>query len=327
MIIASVVLPIRNEEDTILPCLQSIIKNTYPKTLYEIILVDGNSTDQTLEKIGAFDWKGIAHSVLHNPAKIVPVALNMGIRASKGKYIIRMDAHTQYDEAYISQCVQHLDKKVAHNVGGPMRAVGTNAFGQAVARATSAPLGVGNARFHFDSFEGFTDTVYLGAFDKSVFDKVGYFDESFVRNQDDEFNLRLSRAGYKIYCTPKIKSVYTPRSTAEALWRQYYQYGFWKVRVIQKHHIPASWRHLIPGSFVLSSILLLPTALFSNTALCLLAGVNAIYGVAILMQTVFIKRKHPRVSGLYLPLIFPILHFSYGSGFLVAVLRFLFKKK
>ena len=179
------------------------------------------------------------------------MGLNAAIRVAQGSIIIRLDAHTKYAPDYIRQCLAVLQETGADNVGGPCIAEGKGFVSQAIAAAFHSPFAVGGARWHDLDYVGAADTVHLGCWRREVFDRIGLFDEELVRNQDDEFNLRLTRAGGKIWHSPRIKSWYRPRESLRALIRQYMQYGYWKVRVIQKHKMPASVRHLIPGGFVL----------------------------------------------------------------------------
>ena len=149
-----------------------------------------------------------------------------------------------------------------------MNAIGINAFGKALAIATSTPFGIGGGRFHYSNKEEWVDTVYMGAWHRRVFEQIGLFDEELARDQDDEFNYRLRAAGGRILLSPKIRSEYSVRSSPSALWRQYFQYGFWKVRVLQKHPRQMSLRQFVPPAFVASlliSVLLcfLPSSLIS----------------------------------------------------------------
>ena len=177
-----------------------------------------------------------------------------------------MDAHTRYASDYVRNCLEVLRTTGADNVGGPWVARGTGIIGRTVAAALQSPFSFGGTRGHNPDYEGIVDTVYLGCWPREVFGRVGLFDEELVRNQDDEFNLRLTRAGGKIWQSPRIKSWYRPRGSTVRLLRQYMQYGYWKVRVIQKHKIPASVRHLIPGLFVLSLVVLALAAPWSRVA-------------------------------------------------------------
>lgn len=201
--------------------------------------------------------------LISNPGRITPTGLNAAIRGAQGDIIIRMDAHTEYAADYVRQCVEVLETTGADNVGGPAQTKAETYMEKVVAAAYHSPFSVGGARFHNVNYEGWVDTVTYGCWRRETFERFGYFDEELVRNQDDEHNLRILRGGGKIYQSPKIQSWYRPRGSLTALFKQYMQYGYWKVRVIQKHKLPASWRHLVPGAFVLSLGLLFLLAAFS----------------------------------------------------------------
>jgi len=215
-----------------------------------------------------------------------------------------------------------LERSGADNVGGRMVAVGTTALGQAVALATSSRFGVGGARFHYSDREEWVDTVYMGAWPRRVFEQLGGFDPELVRNQDDEFNYRLRAQGGRILLNPRIRSQYYNRTSLRSLWRQYYQYGFYKVRVLQKHPRQMRLRQFVPPAFVAS---ILGGALLSplNKRLrALWALVITAYAVANLMASWRIARKAGRAHLRRLPLVFSILHFSYGLGFLHGLIHF-----
>jgi GT2 family glycosyltransferase len=258
--------------------------------------------------------------VVDNPARIVPTALNRGIQMARGEVIVRVDGHTVIAPDYVSRCIAALRETGADNVGGLMHASAESRVGQAIALATSSPFGVGGARFHYASEPGWVDTVYLGAYRREVFERIGGFDEELVRNQDDEFNFRLTRAGGKIWLDPQIRSAYSSRATLRALWRQYFEYGFWKVRVIQKHGRPASVRHLMPALFVM--------ALAGGTLLSLvtreplwLALVVVPYTLGALGASALVAARNGWRYLPVLPLVFWTLHLAYGIGFLVGVAR------
>ena len=235
-------MPIRNEADFIARSLGAVLEQDYPHECMEVLVADGLSTDSTREVIVrmAADHPAVTVRILDNPGKIVPTGFNIALAAAAGEIIVRVDGHTIIDPDYVRQCVALLQNTAADNVGGRMTAVGRGTFGEAVALATSSPFGVGGARFHYSDQEEWVDTVYMGAWRREVFDKVGGFDEELVRNQDDEFNYRLRASGGKILLSPTINSRYYNRSTVRSLWRQYYQYGYWKVRVLQKHPMQMS---------------------------------------------------------------------------------------
>src|SRR5215468_7328772 len=248
----SLIVPCRNEKDYTEPCIRSLLAQDLPVGSFEIIIADGLSNDGTRDIVARLAADNACLRLIDNPGRIVSTGLNTAIRAARGKIIVRIDVHTHYAPDYVSQCLTVLQETRADNVGGPWVAQGTGYIGQAVAAAFQSAFAVGGARGHNPHHTGPVDTVYLGCWPREVFDRIGFFDEELVRNQDDEFNLRLSRAGGLIWQSPRIKSWYHPRDSLIALFRQYTQYGYWKVRVIQKHKLPASVRHLVPGSFVLA---------------------------------------------------------------------------
>ncbi|MCP4122006.1 MAG: glycosyltransferase family 2 protein, partial [Bacteroidetes bacterium] len=263
----------------------------------------------------------ISINVLDNPQKIVPTGINIALRQAKGDIIIRVDGHTIIAPDYVRQCVNAIQGTGADNVGGKMNAVTNIPFGKAVALATSTPFGIGGGRFHYSNEEEWVDTVYMGAWPRTVFDAIGLFDEELVRNQDDEFNYRLRSAGGKILLSPKIKSEYTVRSSPKALWRQYYQYGFWKIRVLQKHHRQMSIRQFIPPAFVLALLLSLFFALLPATRI-LSPLIPLLYLIANLGASVITASKRDLQYLPLLPVTFAILHLSYGYGFLVGLFKF-----
>jgi GT2 family glycosyltransferase len=198
---------------------------------------------------------------------------------------------------------------------------GTTPFGMTVALATSTPFGVGGGRFHYSQREEWVDTVYMGAWPRQVFETIGWFDEELVRDQDDEFNYRLRAAGGRILLDPQIRSKYTVRSTPRALWRQYFQYGLWKVRVLQKHPRQMSLRQFVPPAFVLSlfaSSFLALTPVFRSLSFLL----PSLYLLSNLFASIFTAAKKGWKHLPTLPLVFFILHVGYGLGFLVGLVKF-----
>jgi GT2 family glycosyltransferase len=203
-----------------------------------------------------------------------------------------------------------------------MIAVGKNSFGEAAALATSSPFGVGNGRFHYSDREESVDTVYMGAWPRKVFESIGLFDEELVRNQDDEFNYRLRRCGGKILLNPRIRSRYTVRDNPRDLWNQYFQYGFWKVRVFQKHPLQTHLRHFIPPAFIAILIGASLLWLFSDFGLLWLVLVAGSYLLGNLGTSVWTAKSHGWRRLRHLPLVYAIIHVSYGLGFLIGFVRF-----
>lgn len=311
----SVIMPIRNEARFIAQSLGAVLAQDYPAELIEIIVVDGMSADSTRTIITqAAQAAGRNVAVLDNPAGIVPVAMNIGLRAARGAIIVRVDGHCEIAPDYVRRCVMALQRTGADNVGGLQRAVSETPIGRAIALATSSPFGVGGARFHYDARPGWVDTVYLGAYRRDVFERIGGFDEELVRNQDDELNFRLTQAGGKIWLDPSIQSVYYSRPSLRKLWKQYFEYGFYKVRVMQKRGGVASWRHLVPGIFVLSLLLSCLLTLMTGKRRWL-TSVLAPYTFANIIASVSTARSQG-VNPLIVAVTFAILHVSYGIGFI-----------
>jgi glycosyltransferase involved in cell wall biosynthesis len=216
MTFVSVVMPVRNEEAYIAASLQSLVNQTYPAADYEIIVVDGRSSDRTREIIDQVRSNHPQVLRLDNPAGIVPVAMNIGIRAARGEVIIRADGHNVYPRDYAKNCVACLEQTGADNVGGPWITAAADASLSArlVAAILSSPFGVGDSKFRTSKAEGFVDTVPFGAFRREVFERVGLYNEKLVRNQDNELNSRIRAAGGNIYLSPALTTRYHPVKTS-----------------------------------------------------------------------------------------------------------------
>ncbi len=224
-VFVSVIMPIRNEARFIRRSLGALLGQDYPLGHMEILVADGHSTDGTRDIVRGLQQRHPQLKLLDNPGRIVATGMNEGIRRARGEVIVRVDGHTVVAPDYISCCVASIQRSGADNTGGRMDAVGEGRFGEAVVLATCSPFGVGGARFHYSQREEWVDTVYMGAWRRATFDRVGLFDETMVRNQDDELNYRLLERGGRILLDPSIRSTYTVRSAPGALWRQYFQYG------------------------------------------------------------------------------------------------------
>ncbi|MGQ9525437.1 MAG: glycosyltransferase family 2 protein [Armatimonadota bacterium] len=323
----SIIIPCRNEVGYIEPCLRSALAQDYPPDRMEIIVADGMSDDGTRELLHRFAAEDGRIRVVDNPKRITPAGLNTAIKASRGEVILRMDAHTEYAPDYVRQCVEVLRETGADNVGGPALTKPDSYTGQAVAAAYHSRFAVGGARFHQPAYEGPVDTVTYGCWPREVFERVGLFDEELVRNQDDEHNLRIVRSGGLVWQSPRIRSWYTPRGSLRALFRQYFQYGYWKVRVIQKHRMPASWRHVVPGSFVLSLLALGVSAPFLGWARLGLRLLVSMYAGALLTASVITAARNGWGLLPLLPVVFACYHFAYGLGFLRGMWDFVFVRR
>lgn len=318
----SIVIPCRNEENFISECLQSFINQTYPQELLKIIVADGMSTDKTREIIKDLQKKNNNIILLDNEGLSAPKGMNLGIRHTDSEIVIIFGAHAYADEKFVEENVKALENSEVGCAGGLITTVNDSIKGSAIAEAMSCPFGVGNALFRFAEKETYVDTVAFGAYRRVVLDKVGIFDEELVRNQDDELNFRVEKSGAKILLSPKIKSTYFSRGSYKKLWRQYFQYGFWKVRVIQKHKKPAAIRHLIPLMFATYLIGGGILSLFSSWIRIAYFIILALYITLDLLFSIKISLKKNIKYLLYLIPTFPILHLSYGLGFILGLFNF-----
>ena len=293
----------------------------------EVLVIDGMSNDGTRELVQRLASGNSCIRLIDNPKKIVSTGLNEGIRAARGEIIVRMDAHSEYAADYVRQCVDTLKRTGADNVGGPWIAQGKTYMQCAVAAAFASPLVFGGAAAHRADYEGSLDTVYLGCWRRELFDQVGGFDEELVRNQDDEHNLRIKLAGGVIWQSPSIRSWYRPRQSLVSVFRQYMQYGYWKVRVIQKRRQPASFRHLVPGTFVFVFGALLVLSLLSHWFFWMWIVLTVSYLGYSLAVSVLTAARNGWTYFLVLPAVIACYHVGYGYGFIRGVLDFVIRRK
>lgn len=324
----SVVVPVRNEAHYIEQCLANLLRQSGQYQLYEIIIADGQSTDATAQIVARIAARDERVQLIANPRQFVSAGLNLAIAQARGEIIIRADAHTEYAEDYVEACVRELLRTGADNVGGPALTRARSYFQHVNCAAYHSWFAVGGARFHDPQFAGFVDTVPYGCWWKHRLVQLGSFDEELVRNQDDELNLRIVRSGGTVWQSPSIRSWYYPRATPLALYKQYYQYGYWKVRVIRKHRLPASPRHLIPAIAVVIATILLLLAPFQKMALAVLLLLGGAYLALSIVASIGAARRAHRWSLLpTLPFAFFLYHCGYGLGFCRALLDALLGRK
>jgi len=324
----SIIMPVRNEEAYITRSLGAVLSQDYPKDLIEVYVVDGMSVDQTRRIVTGFQSDHPNVKLLDNPGKIVSKGLNIALNYAKGEIIIRVDGHCEIAPDYVSKCVKYINQDQVDCVGGPIATVGETHLAKAIATAMSSRFGVGNSAFRTIKDKSMlVDTVPFPAYKREAIEKTGRFDEELVRNQDDEYNYRLRKLNGKILLSPDIRSKYYSRSTLLSLWRQYFQYGYWKVRVLQKHPRQMSLRQFIPPVFVSALITLTLIAIAIPKGWVLLALVLGIYGFVNLIVSASLASKCGWQYFPVLPIIYGLLHLSYGSGFLAGLLKFSIKNK
>ena len=311
-------MPIRNEVDFIERNLRGILDQDYPN-LVEVILADGMSDDGTRDVLARFANDDRV-KVIDNPQRIVPTGLNDAIKQSVGEIIVRVDGHAVVADDFVLESVKALQHNPeAWASGGSLVQKAKTPTGQAIAAAMSHRLGVGNALRTAPDFEGFGEGTNFPAMYRWVFDKVGFYDERLVRNQDDEFYFRLRQGGGKFFITPKIKYDYYVREKLSQLFRQYYQYAFWRIPVIRKHKQPTTIRQIIPSLFYLAmAVLLVVGAVLGNAWLAF--GLPAVYGSALLLAGI---AKIPQLGfnvAMRMPLAIATLHSGYAWGMIYGFL-------
>jgi glycosyltransferase involved in cell wall biosynthesis len=319
----SVIVPVRNEEGFIGPCLQALAQQDYPREAFEVIVLDGESTDRTMaEAQVAAQELGVPDAFLTNRNRTTASGLNLGLSVARGSIIVRVDGHTLVDPHFISASVKVLEESGAEAVGGPIRTVGRGPVGQAIALAVSSPFGVGDAAFRHAQEEQETDTVAFAAYRREVFDRIGRFDETIDKGEDDEFNYRLRDSGGRILLTPEIGCVYYARSSYTGLARQYWNYGLAKAQVLHKHPGRWRWRHFVPSTLVaaLASTLALGATDRRFTPLFgMVAGLYAGF-CALAALRIAARGRHWRLVHL-IGLAFPAVHLPAGAGLLAGLWR------
>ena len=322
----SVICPIYNEEKYIGKCIDSILRQDYPKEDIEVLLVDGMSTDKTREIVLSYcvDYPFIR--LLDNPRKIVPYAMNIGIQAAKGDIVIRLDAHAIYPDNYFSELVAKLYELHADNVGAVCRTLPADDSPKckAIAAALSSPFGMGNSYFRIGAKEIMqVDTVPFGCYRKEVFDKIGLYDTDLIRNQDDELNARLVKHGGKIYLLPYLIVDYFARNTIKKTGKMFYQYGLYKPLVNKKLGSPATIRQFFPLAFVLGLIFGLALSILSKYILIAYLAVVAMY---FLLALVYSLKSYSSISQVMWQIItYFTVHVNYGWGYLVGIYKILTK--
>lgn len=321
----SVVMPIYNEEKYIENCIDSLLLQDYPQECMEWIFVDGMSSDRTRELIEAYIEKHPKLiKILSNPNKTVPYAMNIGIKEARGKYIIRLDAHADYNTDYISKCVYYLDTTDADNVGGVAETKSKGFVGNAIAKMLSSRFGVGNSEFRTNGESGYVDTVPFGAFRREVFEKWGGYNERLTRNQDNEMNYRIRKNGGKIYLSSDIKLSYYCRDSIKSISDMAVKNGMWNVITMKLCPGSMGVRHFIPLAFLLSLIILPITSIIYHPLWWLFAFEMTLYFALDCLCSA--KQASGIKEFILLVLLFPIFHITYGVGSLEGVMK-LFSKE
>jgi glycosyltransferase involved in cell wall biosynthesis len=309
-----VVMVVRNEGPFIARAIERVLAQDYPRDRMEILVADGMSTDNTRDIVAEYHERYPFIKVVDNPGRIVATGLNVAIEHAQGELLVRIDGHGEVATDYCSQVVQLMaDHPEAWCAGGPIVHAGTNKFGEAVAVGMGHPLGVGLATHRFEGYEGYVEGAHFPTFRKWIFDKIGNFDESLVRTEDDEFNYRIAQAGGKVYVSPKVRYKYYVRDRLGNLFNQYFQYSFWRIPVVKKHKKPTTLRQIVPPLFYLAVIVLAIVGIWLRNPWIALA-LPAIYIAALVAVAISVIPKKGFAVACLVPVAIGTMHFAYALG-------------
>lgn len=311
-------MPVLDAGASLRTSVQSILNQDYGEII-EIILSIGPSRDNTNAVSVELKSTDKRVKIIENPSGRTASALNAAASIATGDYLVRVDAQSKLDKNYIRQAIETIQKKKAANVGGIQKAEGASVLERSISSAMTSKFGVGNSKFHYGGDEGPVDTVYLGVYDASTFHKLGGFDESLKRNQDYELNIRLRKAGYTVWFDPNLIVRYKPRSTFQALFKQYFQYGQWKRSVIKLHPSSIQLRQIVPPLLILGILGGIVVSILESMWGLL---IPVIYMAAVLLSTFFTKGCNGW-SRCFLLFVFPTMHIAWGLGFLFGPLEWI----
>lgn len=326
-VVVSIVVPMRNESGHIRSCLDSLVNQTFAHERYEILVVDGRSTDDSRQIVSSYEKRGVHLRLLDNPSQSTPSGMNAGIRAGVGRIIVIAGAHTTYPSDFVGNCVGWLDKTGADVVGGPVETVvdGDGLSARLVAAILSSPFGVGNSKFRTTRVAGFVDTVPFGAFRREIFDRVGLYNERLVRNQDNELSARIRKAGGRIYLTPELTTHYHPVRNFRGLLKYAFRTSQWHIFAVRENMQSMGLRHFAPAMFLMLLLLLALASLVSELARGLLIGTLCIYITVGLFFSIHAKTEESKNIAFALPFATFCFHIAYGGGTLFGI-RYLFRQ-
>lgn len=312
----------RNEERYIGRCLKSILENDYPKQEIEILVADGRSSDRSKQIVEEFARRHSQIHLIDNPELVVPTGLNAAIRQSSGRYIVRMDAHSEYSSNYISACVRELEKGNADVVGGRLitQPGAQTLVAQAIALLSQHPFGVGNSGFRLGWQGRYVDTVPFGAFRREVFDRVGLFREGLIRHQDFELNARIRNSGGKIFLSPDIFLTYYNLPSISRLFNRAFRDGLWVARAWIRYPITFCYRHCAPLALFLALVLPLLLSPVIPFLAYLSVAVATAYLLLLLASSIQIGVRHGFRMLILMPFLFLGFHIACGVGLLSGLL-------
>jgi succinoglycan biosynthesis protein ExoA len=313
----TIAIPCLDEEAYIEACIRSVQLQDWPGDRLEILVADGMSVDATREILGRLAAEDGRIRLVDNPARLQAAGLNACIRRARGEIIVRIDVHAEYAPDFVRQCVAALERTGADNVGGAARPKAKTFFQRCVAAALRSPLGIGGSKYRQVDAEGFVESVWPGAFRRSVFERAGLFDPKAVTNEDAELNQRLADVGGRVYMSRDIVSHYYPRESMRALARQYYRYGKGRARTLLKHRRLLSIRPALPFLGLAGEAFLLVIAPLHIGGFGLAA-----YALATGAEAVRVGRSEGLAAVPVVWAIFPVLHACHGAGFGVGLVQY-----
>lgn len=311
----SIIIPARNEAEYIERCVRSCLENDYPADRIEVLVADGMSTDPTRDIVSRLASEDPRVRLIENPRRVAPSGMNVGIRAATGDVLVILGGHATVSKNFMAEMARILrEHPDVWRAGGVVETVSSTYIGKVIAAAQSSPIGVGPTNWRLGIREGYVAQVCFAAVPRFVFDKVGLYDEELVRNQDDEFIYRVKAAGGKQYMTQSVRVKYFARGTLRKLSQQYYQYGFWRIRTIQKHKRPAHLRQVLPILFVLGWFVLIAGGFIWWPIWLALAAYAALYVAGLAVNVFWVARRDDWAVALLTPLACAAMHFAYGLG-------------
>ena len=309
--LVTVVIPVRNEQDNILRCLESVSSQSYARL--EILVVDGDSEDMTAAQVQHYAATVDDRvRLINNRERIIPSSLNLALRHASGELMVRVDGHSRLTPGYIERAVHHFSTGNWGGVGGRKDGVGHTSAGRAIAVAMSSPFGVGNSVYHYGTETQVVDHIPFGCYNVAIARSLGGWDERFRVNQDFEFDFRMREAGHELLFDPQMKIDWDCRQSVRGLLSQYVRYGRGKARVAKVHPKSMALRHLAPPlllAWLVAGVATLPFAPVAGLAML------APYVLGVVLASFVTARRVGRGDRRHLPLIFPAMHIGWGYGF------------
>ncbi len=308
-------MPVKDSGERLRMSVASVLNQTYP-AVDEIILGVGPSSDNTKQIAAELEAAEPRVKVVSNLSGKTASALNIAASIATGDYLVRVDTHCELEKDYIEEAIQTIIRTGAANVGGVQKAEGKTRVETSIAMGMTSRFGVGNSRFHYGGKEGPSDTVYLGVYDAEIFRELGGFNETLIRNQDYELNIRIQKNGYSVWFNPKLIVRYRPRSSFQGLFRQYFQYGQWKRSVLRLHPSSIKIRQVIPPLMIISVLFGITISIFLTLWGLIIPGV---YLTSVVAATL-VQKSSKTIEKILLIFIFPTMHIAWGLGFLIGPL-------